>query len=67
MLRGVVSCLVKERQGVPSQATGSITAHTVQRGDWPEPPQGHDQLCIQRERWNEASQDSGGLRYKHLP
>ena len=24
--------------------------------------QGHDQLCIQRERWNEASQDSGGLR-----
>lgn len=29
--------------------------------------QGHDQLCIQGERWNEASQDSGGFRFKDLP
>ena len=28
--------------------------------------QGHDQLCIQRERWNEANQDSGGFRFKNL-
>ena len=67
MLCGVGSCLVKERQGVSSQGTGSITAHTMQSGDWPEPHLGSQPALFPKERWHEASQDSGELKYKHLP